>query len=126
MRYRLLTDADYTDDIALLANTPSHAESRLHIPKQAEGGIVPYANADKMEYMCYNKKAHISTLNGGSLKLVDKFAYLGSSVLSTENDINMRQAKAGTAIYRLSIIWKSNLSDQIKRMFSQKCLCRFY
>ena len=37
----------------------------------------------------------ISTLNVGSLKVVDKkFTYLGSSISSTENDISMRLAKA--------------------------------
>ena len=30
----------------------------------------------------------ISTLNGSSLKLVNKFSYLGKNVSSTENDIN--------------------------------------
>ena len=49
--------------------------------------------------------------------LVDKFTYHGSSVSSTENDINMQLAKACTAIDRLSIIWKSDLSDKIKRNF---------
>ena len=36
----------------------------------------------------FNQKGDNSILNGGSLKLVDKFNYLGSSVSSTENDIN--------------------------------------
>ena len=58
-------------------------------------------NADKTEYMCFNQE-DISTLNDGSLKLVDKF--LGSSVSSTEIDISMRLAKAWTAIDKLSII----------------------
>ena len=31
---------------------------------------------------------------GGPLKLVDKFTYLESRVLSTENDINTQLAKA--------------------------------
>ena len=34
-------------------------------------------------------------LNGGSLKLRDKFINLGSSVSSTENDLNSRLAKHG-------------------------------
>ena len=68
---------------------------------------------------CFNQKGDISTLNGGSLKLVEKFTYFGSNVSSTENDINMQQAKAWTAINRLSIIWKSGLSDKIKRNFFQ-------
>ena len=36
----------------------------------------------------------ISTVNGSSLKLVDKFTYLGSSFSSTETDIDTRIAKA--------------------------------
>ena len=61
----------------------------------------------------------ISTLDGTPLKLVDKFTYLGSSVESTENDIETRLAKAWTAINRLSIIWKSDLTDKTKRSFFQ-------
>ena len=53
-------------------------------------------NADKMEYKYFNQSGDFPTLNSGSLKLVDKFTYFGSSVSSTENDINMRQAKPWT------------------------------
>ena len=72
-----------------------------------------------MEYMCYNQTGDISTLDGTPLKLVDKFTYRGSSVSSTEKDINMRLTKAWTAINRLSIIWKSDLTDKMKRSFFQ-------
>ena len=61
----------------------------------------------------------ISTLDGTSLKLVDKFNYLGSSVSSTEKDIDTRLIKAWTAIDRLSIIWKSDLTDKMNRSFFQ-------
>ena len=61
----------------------------------------------------------ISTLDGTSLKLVDKFTYLGSSVSSTEKDIDTRLMKAWTAIDRRSIIWKSNLTNKMKRSFFQ-------
>ena len=54
-----------------------------------------------------------------SLKLVDKFTYLGSSVPSTEKDIDTRLTKAWTAIDRLLIIWKSDLTDKMKRSFFQ-------
>ena len=40
-----------------------------------------------------------------------------SSVSSTETDINTRLAKAWAAIDRVSVIWKSNLTDKIKRTF---------
>ena len=69
--------------------------------------------------MCYNQTGDISTLDGTSLKLVDKFTYLGSSVSSTEKDIGKRLTTAWTAIDRLSIILKSDLTDKMKRSFFQ-------
>ena len=51
-----------------------------------------------------NQTGDISSLEGTPLKLKDKFTYLGSSVESTEKDIETRLAKAWTAINRLSII----------------------
>ena len=73
----------------LLANTPTQAESLLYGLKQAAGGLTPNMNADKMEHMYFKQKGNISTLNGGSLKLENKFTYLGNRVSSTENVINM-------------------------------------
>ena len=72
-----------------------------------------------MEYMCFNQnqKGDISTLKNGSLKLMDKFTYLGSSISSTENDINTGLEKAWTVINRLSVIWKSDLSNKMKSNF---------
>ena len=61
----------------------------------------------------------ISTLTGSSLKLMDKFTYLGSSVSSTENDINAWLAKAWWPVDRLSVMWQSDLSDRIKCNFFQ-------
>ena len=40
-------------------------------------------------------------------------------VESTEKDIETRLTKAWTAINRLSIIWKSDLTDKMKRSFFQ-------
>ena len=70
----------------------AQAESLQHSPEKVAGGIGPH----------------------------DKFIYIGSRVTSMENDINMCQAKAWSAIDRLSVILKSNLSDKIKRNFFQE------
>ena len=43
----------------------------------------------------------------------------GSSVSSTEKDIDTRLTKVWTAINRLLIIWKSDLTDKMKRSFFQ-------
>ena len=85
---KTITDADYANDIVLLANTHAQAETLLHSLEQATAGISLHVNAHKMEYMCFNQTGDISTLNSSSLKLVDKFTHLRSSVLSTETDIN--------------------------------------
>ena len=69
--------------------------------------------------MCDNQTGDISTLDGTPLKLVDKFTYQGSSVASTEKDIDTRLTKAWTAINRLLIIWKSDLTDKMKCSFFQ-------
>ncbi len=82
--------------------------------ERAAVGIGLYVNALKTEYVCFNQTGEIFTL-----KLVDKFAYLGSSVASTEKDIDTRLTKAWAAINRLSIIWKSDLTDKMKRSFFQ-------
>ena len=116
---KTITNADYTDDIAIPANTLDQAETLLHSLERAAAGIGLHVNAHKTEYMCFNQTGDISRLDGSSLKLVDKFTYLGSSVSSTEKDIDTRITKAWTAIDKLSIIWKSDLTDKMKRSFFQ-------
>ena len=77
---------------------------------RSAAGIGLHVNEHKTEYTCFNETGDISTLNGRSLKLVEKFTYLASSVSSTETDINTRQAKA----------WKSDLTDKIKPKMDAK------
>ena len=77
----MITDADYADDIVLLANTSTQAESLLHSLEWAAGGIDLHVNT---EFMCFIQRGDISTVNGSSLKVVDKFTYLGSSISSTK------------------------------------------
>ena len=114
-RAKTITDANYADDRAILANTPNQAETLQLSLEQAVAGIGIHVNAHKTEYMCFNQTGDISTIDGTSPKLVDKFNYLGSSVSSTEKDIDT-QTKA---IDKLSIIWKSVLTDKMKRNFFQ-------
>ena len=116
---KTITEADYADHITLLANTPAQAESQLNNLERVAAGIGLHVNPDKTEYMCFNQRGDIYALRSGPLKLVDKFTYFGSSVSSTEKDINKRLAKAWTAIDCLTIIWKSELNDKIKRSFFQ-------
>ena len=65
------------------------------------------------------QRGNISSLNGSSLKLVNKSTYLGSSISSTKTDVNTRLAKAWTAINRLLVLSKSDLTNKIKHSFFQ-------
>ena len=79
-----ITDADNADDIALLENTHAHAESLLRGLERVSAGIGVHVNADKTEYICFNQRGNISTVNVSSLK----------SVSSTKKDLNTWLAKA--------------------------------
>ena len=66
-----MTNVDYTDDTALLVNTPVQAESLQNSLMQTAGGIDIYVNADKTEFIYFQPEAAISTLSDMPLKLVD-------------------------------------------------------
>ena len=68
-----ITDANYADDIVLIANTLAHAKSLLNSLEWAAAAIGLHVNTDKTEYMCFNQRGNISTLKWGPLKLVNKF-----------------------------------------------------
>ena len=46
---KTMTDTDYADNLALLANTPTHAESLPSCLEQSAEGIGFYMNANKTE-----------------------------------------------------------------------------
>ena len=73
---RTITGKDDTDDIVLQTNTPTQAEFPQHSLERVADDIDLDVNASKTELMCFNQRGEISTLNGRSLKLVDKFTYL--------------------------------------------------
>ena len=73
----------------------------------------------KTEYMSFNQKEdHVLTNSEGTiLKKVKTFNYLGSFIGSTARDIDVRNAKAWGAITSMTKIWKSKLSERLKRNF---------
>ena len=83
---------------AILANAPTQAETLLHSLERAAAGIGLHVNAHKTEFMFFNQTGDISTLGSSSLKVVYKFTYLGSSISSTEKDIDARLIKAWAVI----------------------------
>ena len=78
-------DADYADYIALLADTPTQADSLQNNLNQAS--ISLHVNAENTEQMGFNQKGALSSFNGDPLKLVDGFMYLGISISSSKPDV---------------------------------------
>ena len=108
---KIITNEDYTDDLALFANTQTQEESLLYRLDISAGGISLYVNANKTKFACFKQKGAITTQSGKTLKSVDQFTYIGSSISTTVSDVIIHLVKAWNAIDRISIIWKSDLSD---------------
>ena len=72
-------------------------------------------DADKTEFMFFEQVVVIPTLRDKPLKLIDQSKYLSNNIPSSESDIKVCMRNACTAIDRLSIIWKSVLSDRRKQ-----------
>ena len=96
-----ITDVDYTDDIALMANIPSKAETLLNCLERAAAGIGLHVNSCSFQTISqgfglagyishkryvigvvqvFNLRSDISILNDSSLKLVDRFTNQGSGI----------------------------------------------
>ena len=59
----------------------------------------------------------MKSLADKNIKQVLDFKYLGSYIASTEHDVNIRLGKAWSVLNQMDKIWKSNLSDNLKRNF---------
>ena len=90
---KTITDPDYSDDIAILANTPNQAETLLHSLERAAAGIGLHVNAHKTEYICFNQNRwHLHTRRnisetGGQIHLPRKQCLINQKIhLHTTNE----------------------------------------
>ena len=80
----ILTDANYADDQALLANTTAQTETLLDTLKQASKSIGQYVKSDKTEFM-YFKQVCSLLIKWQASKINRQFINLGNNVSSTEH-----------------------------------------
>ena len=114
-----VTDTDYADDLAVLADVLKDATFLLHSIERTAKEIGLNLSADKTEFICFNQDASegMKSLDGEKRKQVEDFKHLGSDIASTEHDVNIRLGKAWDALNEMDKIWKSNLPDNLKRNF---------
>lgn len=112
-----VTDADFADDIALIAGSLSDAQALLSSIESAANCIGLYLNEKKTEYITINiqdQEFQMKTLNDKVLKCVDDYKYLGSYIRNSERDFTIRKGLAWSACNKMDKIWKSNLDRNLK------------
>ena len=62
----------------------------------------------------------MESVGGNMIKRVEDLKYLGSYIKLTDRDVNIRIAKAWAALNIMQSIWKSKLSEGLKRNFSEQ------
>ena len=116
-----VTDAFVEIDVQFLLMLTSAQRLRLIL----ESGLFPnctglYLNETKTECMPINTRNNIQikTLSNNILKCVEDYKYLGSHILNSEKDFNIRKGMAWNACNKMDKLWKSSLSRNIKiRLF---------
>ena len=106
----IITDLDFADDIALLADNRKDAEELLHLVEASAMRVGLGMNAKKTKAMVYNEPPYeVKTLDGSELEIVHDLKYLEAWIASSEKDFDTRKAQAWKACNSMMKIWKSSL-----------------
>ena len=112
-----VTNVDFADDLALMAESHSSAQALLSSLECAANSVGLYLNESKTEYVNINGNNPdpvIKSSSGKVLKCVEDFKYLGSFIMDSAKDFNTRKVMAWMACNRLDKIWRSELPNEIK------------
>ena len=110
-----LTDLDFADDLALIAESIKNAETLLQSLEEAAAAVGLLCNETKTEFISTSTSSDtIHSLSGAPIKQVEDFVYLGSHIMESKKDFKSRKGMAWTACNKLDTIWNSNLHNSIK------------
>ena len=90
----MLTDAYFANDLRLLSDKIGNADKLFTILETAAASIGLCMNTTKNKFIAVNTEGTITAENGFDLELVKDFNYLGSKIISLENDIHVRIGSA--------------------------------
>ena len=115
---KALADLDFADDIVLLSDNISQAQTLLALVEKECLEIGLTINAKKTKAMSVNLPlTSLRTANDIPVETVDDFKYLGSWINCTTQDIKVRKAMAWKALNEMSAVWRSKLSRDLKIRF---------
>nr|XP_039261658.1 uncharacterized protein LOC120337827 [Styela clava] len=99
---KVICDADFADDLALMTNNLNQAQILLTGLGQAARQIGQHINGSKTEYMLFNQdNGELNTIGGDVLNQVEDFRYLGGWVNTCSKDISTRIGMAWSALSKL-------------------------
>jgi hypothetical protein len=106
-----LTDLDYADDIALIAESPHQLQAQLERLASSAASMGLKINAEKTKVLFDARTPNAPILlDGQALEEVDSFCYLGSHICSngsSTTEIRSRIAKAQAAFSNLNtVLWR--------------------
>ena len=124
---KYLTDLDYADDVALIAEHITSAQALLLSFEEAAAKIGLKLNTKKTECMLLNEDFNhpcITSMDGAHIKEVEDFKYLGSYVADSRKDFLARKGQAWNACNKLLKVWQSGISTSTKVSFFRACVER--
>ena len=120
-----VTDLDFADDLALLADSIKQAEQLMNELEHAAQLVGLSMNASKTEYMTLNinsSNESVTSIHGNPIEHVADFKYLGSYIADSRKDFNTRKGMAWSACIKLQKVWTSGISEQLKVKFFKACV----
>jgi hypothetical protein len=122
---KYLTDLAYADDITLISDTASNAQTMLLAVERVARRVGLSINVPKTEFVLVGawEAAVTLRLSKGPIKQVDDFKYLGSWLMDCSKDFKVREALAWKACIKLVKIWKSTaISRKVKLNLFLACV----
>ena len=84
-----LTDLDFADDLALIAESIKNAGILLQSLEEAASAVALLCNETKTEFISTSTSSDtIHSLSGAPTKQVQDFVYLGSHIMESKKDFN--------------------------------------
>ncbi|CAI9741839.1 Hypothetical predicted protein [Octopus vulgaris] len=116
VKTKKISDAEFADDIFLLANTVSEIEELMQEVETMSMSVALKMNEIKAKNLVENikKPEKIMNVDRKPLELVEDFLYLGAKTGNTEGDIVEKKSKAWVACHSFRSVWKSDLCKDLK------------
>ena len=100
----MLTGADFADDLVVLSDKIGNAEKLLKILETTVASVGLYMNTTKTKFIAISTEGRITAQKVCGLEQVNDFKYLGSTIISSKTDIQVRIGKAWSTLNKLTSI----------------------